>query len=113
MKFLLRCLNGQAPLWKVWWLLFILPLFILGVVDMANYLPAITILNRSMAVTTITVIIQVVISLFIPFSVWRCSTNCQWQGWGTIVRLLLVPLHFLAGLYALLLVTLSADKSQL
>ncbi len=108
MRFLQSCLNGEARLWKVWWLLFVLPLLILTLVNMVNYLPSITILNRSMAVTTITSVIQVVISLFIPFSVWRCSNNCQWQGWGTIVRLLLVPFHFLAGLYALLVVTLLA-----
>ena len=88
--------SGQAPLWKAFWLYFVLGLHIgITVVAYVVGLEGLPYLAAWIVIAPVAVWASV--------SVWRCASNARWRGWGyiartaVVVQMLGVGIHLVAG----------------
>ena len=93
MGFVLESWFGKTKLWKVFWLAGILFGALITVVSYA-------LKDHDFVGSTILFLAVIVIYLiWILVSQWRCAFNCNWKGWGYLVRLniiaTLAPLVYL------------------
>jgi len=75
--------NGDTPLWKAFWLYFVLGLnfgvliagYVFGLVGIPSF--------------AVWIVIAPAV-VWAAVSVWRCAFNARWRGWGYIARVVLI-----------------------
>lgn len=78
--------QGEAKLWKVFWLYgFLLPI--------AIFAPINVLVTFAPALKPLEVTLSVIFMIWWFVAVWRCAYNVQWRPWAIIVRVG-VPLSF-------------------
>lgn len=93
MSFIGRSWHGAERLWKVYWLY--------GVLGGALVQLVVTVLGKMATPLAIGgAIFYFVFVIWNLVSIWRCAWNCGWQGWGYIVRILVIaaPVLIIVGL---------------
>lgn len=83
MSFIGRSWHGAERLWKVYWLYGFLGSLVLQII--------IAVLGMvAKPLVMLGVVFYIVFIIWYFVAVWRCAWNCGWQGWGYIVRILVV-----------------------
>ena len=83
MELIYKSWGGQEKLWKVFW--------IYGVLFALPFVAAFLIAGKIGTFLLVLVgLIYLIYLVWVYVSMWKCSFNCGWRGWGYIVRVLVV-----------------------
>ena len=85
MKEVVMAWKGEEKLWKVFWLYNVL----LGICfsKAFDFVP-----EESVSLTLILLALALIWTVWVMVSLWRCSFNTRWKGWGYLARALVITM---------------------
>ena len=92
-KFFKEYLNGTAPLWKSFWLLWLGGISALTLVAITGFMLSIKYLHSGITwygVGPAFLLLLAAYSFFCWVAVWRCSQNSRWRGWRFISKAVVI-----------------------